>query len=300
MVLRLKITPRCAACILYARTRELEKVLEDVNEQIAYFSSLLEAVQLYFVPEAELTGLAVMSFKRLLSMVGSNPYDKEKAKVFSLALERAEAVRDLVEGARDVNARFRLALSASAMASRLEAHMFKYEPPSHVEVLAAKLSKDDTSKLLEMLSKGGYTIYYLPASIGELPYDYIVLDLLKENFDVRIVALVRQEPYMDYVTIDDVGEVDLEDHVDEVISYPSATLAKDEASELYERFAEPKSIVLVKGLLQSLYMANNPPAGLVFAVFQAYCDVAVKVFNTGLNSLNALILHEPQEYHTRS
>ncbi len=300
----MKITPRCAACILYARTRELERIFgstssEGVGDQVAYFSRLLEAVQLYFVPDVEVASLAAISFKRLVSMVGSNPYDREKQEVYDVAREKAKGVRDLVYGARTRQARLRLAVLASAMATRVESYMTSYEPPSQVEIIAAKLEKDDTPLMDHMLSTGGYTVYYLPASIAELPYDYILLDLLRESYDVRIIAMVRREPYMDFVTTNDLGLTELEDHVDEILEYPgSTTVTKDEAPEAYEKLQGEKIIVVVKGILQTLYMANNPPSDRVFGLFYAYCDVAARVLGTTLNSLNAMRIkgHGSQEY----
>ena len=286
----MKITPTCLSCILAVRALEIERISSGNAEAIAVFRDVLNTVGLYTGPHIELALSATMSFRRMKTSIG-RPYTREhKERMYRISAEAAKSVKDLIESAETPGDALRIALVTSALAARLEPspHVLvtSVEPPTSVEVIGARLGRDDSNEVLKRI-RAGMTIFFVTGSVGELPFDELLLEILGDEYNVRTIVFVRGSEFQDFVTIEDVEYTRLEKVADQIVNMGSdaATIIREEVAQFYERLKEA-DLVIIKGLLQTLYVYNNPLPVDTLALFYTPCKVAEKVLGTPINTAN--------------
>ncbi len=302
----MKARPMCAACMLVRRAVELEQVgSSKPSAAISWFRSILETANLYFGPDIEIALLASMTFRRLKSITGvEDPYEAVKRQEMELATRISGKVRDLIAKEEDGAKKLAIALSAASYATLVQRGLnnFYFSPAPALAVLneleaaltivGVKEGVVHVNRVVELLkARGSPTIYYLTGTVAELPFDMIVMDVLREEFNSYIVAIVRGKPYEDYVTAREAEEAGLGDHVDEVIETgtDSVTVTMEENASLYASLSSA-DLVIVKGELQALYYVNNPPGSPLLLLVATKCPVAARVLGVELNKVNIVLV----------
>jgi uncharacterized protein with ATP-grasp and redox domains len=291
------------ACALLKRAVELEMQEEDHTRKLAIYRKLLEAVNLYIGPDIEVAELATVSFRRLKSLLDCKPLYEDVIKLnLSKAMSRAKSIEESLDG-KPLDRRIADALRAASLATGYRPFntldRILAEPPTHVDLAALgtslRIGRDDTWQVIEKLysmRKDGGIIYYAFGSVFELPYDAIVIRLLRDELGLGVIGIARSDRYEDYVTASDLEATGVADLLSEVIDIGSdaATVMKDDNEHVYEQLNEA-SLVIVKGDIQTLYFYNNPPNAPVLFLFAAPCTVLSKLFNVPEKSFN-IILYE--------
>ena len=301
----MKARPICAACLLLRRAIELEQLGErKASAVISWFRSVLETATLYFGPDIEVTHLASMTFKRLRSITKvGDPYEHVKRQELEAAMNASEKLREAINAERDHMAKLKLALEVASYLTLVQRGLNNFffgaagplsvikDVETLVNVLPMQegvVNIDELADYLQAVSSP--TIYYLTGSVAELPFDEIVMDLLKEIYGAYVVAVVRSEPYEDYVTSREAEEAGLQDHADEVVEVEgSLTVTIEESSGLYASLSS-SDLVVVKGELQSLYFVNNPPGPAMLLLVTTRCPLAAKVLGIQPGKVNAVFV----------
>ncbi len=282
--------------MLLRRAFEIESLQQNLDVRVSWFRSIVETTSLYFGPDMEIALLATMSFRRLKSLVKQNdPYRvfHRKEKLVSIARERAEKLRSIVENRENPSEKLAVALRISSLATIVE-HEYsvleQVEPPGYDFFVNTKIfGRDDSSLFIEFIRSRPRTIAFIPASVAELPYDFILLDIMKKDFNAYITAFVRNGAFEDYTTIEDAEALGLDEHVDDVVDIGSdaATVLSDEVSNAFEKLIE-SDIVVVKGTLQTLHYANNRLKIPVLGLFYTKCQIAASVLGVEPGKANIL------------
>ena len=133
---------------------------------------------------------------------------------------------------------------------------------------------------LSEISKVGGTIYYLFASVFELPYDAIVVKILREDYGLDVIGIARNKRFEDYATVNDVEELGLGGLLTDLIDIgnDAVTVIREEHEHIYEQISK-SSLVIVKGCLQTLYFYNNPLDAPTLMLFTATCPILAAAFN---------------------
>ena len=131
------------------------------------------------------------------------------------------------------------------------------------------------------------TVFFVTSSVGELPFDELLLEILGDEYSARTIVFVRGSEFQDFVTIEDVEYTKLKKVADQIVNMGSdaATIIREEVAQFYERLKEA-DLVIVKGLLQTLYVYNNPLPVDTLALFYTPCKVVEKVLGTPINTVN--------------
>ncbi len=299
----MKITPLCASCILARRAVEVEEIVGDSTsseEKLSIYRSILETASLYMGPDIEAALFATMTFRRLKNLLNNpDPYSDQKRLVFQKAKERAVKIRDFIEGLDEVKERLRYAIHASTLASTsFSKHIFSKalpEPPTLNDVYTVQLLRDDSYAFYNFLESRtrtgkGVNIAYITGSVSELPYDYILLDILREEFGAFVYAIVRKGSYEDFVSVEDSEWTDIESHVDQVVSLESdvASIITDETPrQVISRIEEEVELVIVKNCLNTLTWKNLEYGKPWLAMFYAGCPIIASIFQVPPGTYNA-------------
>ncbi len=297
----MRLTPTCIACTLARRAAELEQLDIDNRKKLGIFRDLLDAVNLYIGPDIEVAVLESVVFRRFKTLLGGkNIYENLVKEKINAALTRANEIFEILKE-KPLEEKLRLALYASALATGynvLDApEKVLLEPPGPADLAligsSIKLGRDDSAKLIEYvkrLGESGGTVYYLFASVMELPYDKNVIKILVEDFGLGIVGVVRGARYRDFAIAEDLENYGLIEYVSEVLDMgsDSLTVTKDEHPHIYDQLNEA-SLVFIKSSEQAIYFHNNPLKSPNVLIFMAPCSVVAKAFGVPIKSLNIIV-----------
>jgi len=290
----LKLTPSCLACILASRALDIEKSIGDDAERLAVFHDVVNTVNLYTGPHIELALTATMSYKRLLASTRRSVYTPEiKERLYRVASEAARTIKGMLKTVEKKGERLRLALIASALASRMQPgpHFLvaSPEPPHAVDVVGARMGIDDSDAVASAL-KASPHIFYLTGSVEELPYDEILIELLRDEYGARVTLVVRGGEFQNFVTKDDLAYSSARSLADEILvtGGGEATIFPEEAGFIYERLKEA-DLLVVKGLLQTLYFHNNPVQVDTLSLLYVPCTVGERVLRVPRDTVNVVL-----------
>jgi uncharacterized protein with ATP-grasp and redox domains len=298
-VLVLQLVPYCVACSILKRTIELEYAEPDNVRKLAVLRELLESANLYIGPDIETVVFATVLHRRLKTLLGREDIYKPFIEaMLDRAVSRARSIEEsLSDASREEKASKAMLIAALATGYRPLGTPDKLleEPPSTVDLTVAgslRTGRDDTGKVLEhlkSLSERGGTVYYLFASVFELPYDAILIRILREDYGLDVIGVVRSQRYEDYVVAGDIDALGLGDILSDVINYGSdaATVIRDEHEHVFEQLNKA-SLVVVKGGFQSLYFHNNPLDAPTLMLFASSCPVISQAFNVPKRSINII------------
>lgn len=282
------------------RAIELDYAEPDNVRKLAILRELLESANLYIGPDIETVVFATVLHRRLKTLLGREDLYKPFIEaMLDRAVARAKSIEEsLAEMGREEKTGKALFISALATGYRPLGTPDKLleEPPSTVDLTVAgsiRIGRDDTRAVigkLSSLSEHGGTIYYLFASVFELPYDKILVRVLREEYGLDVIGVVRSKRYEDYATADDLDALGLSDLLTDVINYGSdaATVIKDEHEHVYQQLNNA-SLVIVKGGFQGLYFHNNKLAAPTLLLFSASCPVVAQAFNVPRRSVNIVL-----------
>ena len=119
------------------------------------------------------------------------------------------------------------------------------------------------------------TLLYLCDNAGEIVFDRILIEEIKDRFQIEITAAVRGEPVLNDVTMEDAEQVGLE-RVCRVITNGSnapGTLIGD-CSEEFLRFYRDADLVISKG--QGNFETLWGEKKNIFFLFKVKCDVVAR------------------------
>ncbi len=302
----MKARPACAACILLRRALELEQFSSGRGAaSLSWFRSVVETAGLYLGPDIEVALLASVTFRRLKTLLrNSDPYLHVKDRLLKWAMEVGEKVRELIERESELHVKLELALKAASyttMAERglnnfyvgtLEASKILGGVDTFLAVVGGRIGVNHVNKLVAALAaKKGITVYYLTGTVVELPFDMIVMDVLREGYGAYVVAVVRSEAYEDYVTVREAQQAGLQDHVDEIVETgsDSVTATLEDSKEVYTSMSSA-DLLIVKGAIQALYMLNNPPGPHLLLLVSTRCPIAASLLGVKPEAINIVFV----------
>jgi uncharacterized protein with ATP-grasp and redox domains len=217
----MKSDPRCAPCLLNRSLYEAELSTNDKSLVFEAIKGGLEYLQEHFCEGVRATDVSTGIHRRVYSILGDDdPYREMKAQCNAIAAGMMPAVRKAIAGAPPGD-RFRLAVLASIVGNNfdfgLQEHQVEVDDFEGLfeEEMRRGLDVDDTDAILR-LATGGRAVY-LTDNCGEIYFDEIVLELLKEA-GAHVTLVVRGGNIVTDATMEDVRRMGLGEKVDEVLT----------------------------------------------------------------------------------
>jgi uncharacterized protein with ATP-grasp and redox domains len=183
---------------------------------------------------------------------------------------------------------FRLAVEWAIAANHLDFRTvgtgYGFAPDEIEEMLKAKLAKgfavDEFDKLWDIVH-GVQEILYIPDNVGELAFDNIVLDYLRD-FGCRTVVPYRGGPITSDATLEDFEFLNTPAHAGKVICAGPDTLgiSLEEASDELTAALQSAELIITKGQANfyAMYSAKDTLPGRIACLFTCKCDVVASLF----------------------
>ena len=115
---------------------------------------------------------------------------------------------------------------------------------------------------------------------GEIVFDKILIETIKESFDIEFTAVVRGGPIINDVTIDDAKYVGIDQYAEIVEASYAAPGALARKDERLKNLFDDSDLIISKG--QGNFESLSESRWRVYFLFLAKCDVVAELTGTAL------------------
>jgi uncharacterized protein with ATP-grasp and redox domains len=212
----MKSDPRCAPCLLNRSLYEAELSTKDKSLIFKAVQGGVEYLEEHFYEGVRATDISTGIHRKVYSILGDDdPYREMKAQSNAIAARMMPAVRKAIAGAPPED-RFRLAVLASIVGNNFDFGLQEHQMEVNgfealfEEEMKRGLDIDDTGAILSLASGG--RVVYLTDNCGEIYFDELVLELLK-NAGASVTLVVRGGNIVTDATMEDVRAMKLGEKV---------------------------------------------------------------------------------------
>lgn len=231
--------------------------------------------------------LHTYAFRLVQKITGNNnPFAHLKRESNRIAMKLAPLLKKELSrlGFRDA---FRFAALGAICGNSIDFEVEGYEvsmedlEKSLMKCLKGKLTIDDTSKLMKALSEARLALYLLD-NAGEIVFDKVFIEFIKENYPVKVLAVVKSAPIMNDATLEDALQTGL-NNVAEVITTGSSSIGLnlDECSKEFMEHLERAELIIAKGqgYYESVTEIEKDLHKPIVYMLRAKCSAVAKSLN---------------------
>jgi len=250
----LKVEAECAACIV---NRAVAEAMEATTNPALRFRVMVELFKLLsreFKPTAVPAYLGTKRDRLIKRITGNdNPYRREKRRSNEKALKLLPYARKIVEEGYTQRDRFKRACLCAIVGNIIEFHIpghkFTYGGLRKLFRDAGKdMVIDDVNKVYE-LTKKAQTVLYLTDNAGEIVFDTLLVEQLK-NMGVTVIVGVKGGPVLNDATLEDAEVSGMSKIADKVITTGTdavGLMLKEFSKEFLEVY-DSVDLVFAKGM----------------------------------------------------
>ena len=250
----MKVEAECAACIV---SRAVAEAMEATTNPALRFRVMVELFKLLsreFKPTAVPAYLGTKRDRLIKRITGNdNPYGREKRRSNEKALKLLPYARKIVEEGYTQRDRFKRACLCAIVGNIIEFHIpghkFTYGGLRKLFRDAGKdMVIDDVNKVYE-LAKKAQTVLYLTDNAGEIVFDTLLVEQLK-NMGVTVIVGVKGGPVLNDATLEDAEVSGMSKIADKVITTGTdavGLMLKEFSKEFLEVY-DSVDLVFAKGM----------------------------------------------------
>jgi uncharacterized protein with ATP-grasp and redox domains len=250
----LKVEAECAACILSRAAAEAAEATTNPALRFRAMAEMLRLLNKEFKPTAVPAELGTKRDRLIKRITGNNdPYKRSKRISNEKALKLLPYARKLVEEGYAQQDRFKRACLCAIVGNTMEfdipGHNFTFSSlRKNFREAAKDLVVDDTGKIYE-LAKRAHTILYLTDNAGEIVFDTLLVEQLK-NMGLTVIVAVKGEPVINDATLEDAEVSGMSKIADKVITTgtDAVGLALKEVSQEFLDVYNSVDIIFAKGM----------------------------------------------------
>ncbi len=250
----MKVEPECAACILSRGAAEVKEATTNPALRYRAICDLLRLLAKEFRPTAVAADLGTKRDRVIRRVTGSvDPYKRSKKISNEKALKLLPYARKLVEEGYAQEDRFKRACLVAMVGNLIE-----FDIPGHRASFSSlrksfrEASKDlvinDTNRAYE-LAKKAHTVLYLADNAGEIVFDTLLVEQLR-NMGVTVVVAVKGGPVINDATLEDAEVSGMTKIADKIITTGTDAVgfaAKEVSQEFIDAY-DSADLVIAKGM----------------------------------------------------
>jgi uncharacterized protein with ATP-grasp and redox domains len=271
-----KVDVECAPCLLYRGYRELSKATDDMETRFQVMEALLKLEQSEFGPEAVPAVLGTKRDRLIKVMTGvADPYQQDKKRSNSYALMLYPGLRERVLSKGGGWGSFSEAVRLSILGNSIEMDVLDHNfSPEDISRLVEPLPLGiDTSKEIFELAKKSKSVLFICDNAGEIVFDRILVERIKE-LGARCTVAVKEGPVLNDATLLDAHEAGLDEVADEIITTGSDSVGVflEDSSEKFREVFEDSGLVVAKGMGNYETLTEESLSVPVAHLLLAKCD----------------------------
>jgi uncharacterized protein with ATP-grasp and redox domains len=280
----LKVEAECVACIIGRAAAEAKEATTNPALRFRAMTDLLRLLTKEFRPTAVPADLGTKRDRLIKRVTGNNdPYKRSKRISNEKALKLLPYARKLVEEGYTQQDRLKraclYAIVGNIMEFDIPGHRFTFSSLRKGFREAAKdLVVDDISEIYELAKKAS-TVLYLTDNAGEIVFDTLLVEQLK-NMGLTVIVAVKGEPVINDATFEDAEASGMSNIADRIINTGTDAVgfAPKEVSAEFLDVYNSVDLVFAKGMgyAETLteYKLKKPHASL----FRTKCNPVANFF----------------------
>ncbi|MEM3090851.1 MAG: ARMT1-like domain-containing protein [Candidatus Bathyarchaeia archaeon] len=280
----MKVEAECAACIINRGAAEIKEATTNPALRFRAMMELLYMLSKEFKPSAVPADLGTKRDRVIKRVTGNNdPCKRSKRLCNENALKLLPYAKKLVEEGYTQQDRFKRACLCAMVGNTMEfdipGHRFTFRGlKKNLRDAGKDLVIDDISKIYEVAKNSG-TILYLTDNAGEIVFDTLVVEQLK-NMGLKVIVAVKGEPVMNDATFEDAEFIGMTKIADKVITTgtDAVGLALKEVSAEFLNTYESADIVFAKGMGYAETFTEHKLKKPHALFFRAKCDPVANFF----------------------
>lgn len=280
----MKVEAECAACIL---NRASAEAIEATTNPALRFRAMNEVIRLLykeFRPTAVPADLGTKRDRIIKRVTGNNdPYMRSKRISNEKALKLLPYARKMVEDGYAQQDRFKKACLCAMVGNIMEfdipGHKFTFSILRKSFREAAKdLAIDDTGKIYE-IAKGARKVLYLADNAGEIVFDTLLVEQLK-NMGLTVIVAVKGGPVINDATLVDAEVSGMNKIADKIITTgtDAVGLAVKEVSPEFLEVYNSVDVVFAKGMGYAETLTEYKLRKPHVLLFRAKCNPVANFF----------------------
>jgi hypothetical protein len=283
--LSMRFSPECVPCLLNRVIYETELVApEKVAEALSASMSILSNTDWSHRNSAE---VATTVHRKVYEISGSNdPYKDLKRRSDEAAETIFERTERFVQGSKD---RFEAAALCSIAGNVLDFGIdVGFERPEQLgakfEALVQEgLTINDLPEARRLLTKAGKVVYLLD-NCGESVFDRLLVKEVKA-LGPKVIGVVKGEPILTDVTMEDALRVHLDSCFDELISTEEFAVGIDlkRAGSRLRKEIDEADLIIAKGMA-NLESLSDEPVRPVLYLLRTKCTPVAKAIGSKRNA----------------
>jgi len=250
----LKVEAECAACILSRGAAEAIEATPNPALRFRAMAELLRLLYKEFRPTAVPADLGTKRDRLIKRITGNNdPYKRSKRISNEKALTLLPYAKKMVEEGYTQQDRFKKACLCAMVGNIMEfdipGHKFTFNILRKSFREAAKdLAINDSNEIYE-LTKEAHTVLYLADNAGEIVFDALLVEQLK-NMGLTVIVGVKGGPVINDATLEDAEVSGMSKIADKIITTgtDAVGLAIKEASTEFLDVYNSVDIIFAKGM----------------------------------------------------
>lgn len=250
----MKVEPECAACILSRASAEAAEATPNPAFRFRCMNEVLRLLSKEFKPTAVPADLGTKRDSIIRWVTGNpDPYKRIKRTSNEKALKLLPYARKLVEAGYNQQDRFKKACLCAIVGNIME-----FDIPGH-KFTSSTLRKnfqdankdliiDDTSKIYE-LAKKAQTILYLTDNAGEIVFDTLLVEQLK-NMGLKVIVAVKKGPVINDATLEDAEASGMTRKADRILTNGTDSVGLDikKISAEFHDIYKSVDLIFAKGM----------------------------------------------------
>ena len=223
----MKHAPDCVPCLLgrvlfQSRLPDNGKESESVTAALKTFAEKISE-------EPNSARVATFVHRSSYEALGvKDPYLDLKIRADETALRYGERVKAFIENSDN---KFRAAVKIAILGNIMDFGAgLAIDSPDEFDgifesLLGMELAVDHTEEMMNIFKKGG-SVVYLFDNCGETVLDMYLIDQIR-SMGNKVIGVVRGEPILNDVTLDDAARIGLEDHLDSILTTGAFAIGVD-------------------------------------------------------------------------
>ena len=280
----MKVEPDCVACIISRGVAEVDEATSNPALRFKAMSELLRLLIKDFRPSAVPANLGTQREVVVRWVTGNaDPYKRIKRLSNEKALKLLPYARKLVEQGYTVQDRFKRACLCAIVGNVMEfdipGHRFTFNGLKKAFRDAAKdLVIDDTNSVYELARKA-HTVLYLTDNAGEIVFDTLLVEQLK-NMGLTVTVAVKGGPVINDATMEDAEVSGMCKVADRVITTGTdcVGMVMDKVSSEFLKEYDCVDIVFAKGMGYAETLTEYKLKKPHFLLFRTKCSPVANFF----------------------
>lgn len=284
----MKVHYECAACFLRQAREALDMATSDESLKMEVMEEITQSLGESFHLGAVSNQIGTGIHRTIKRKTGNpDPYEIQREKCNQIALKFLQSVKEILEEENTLKSYLKAAIAGNVIdfgALGLEMDIEKLL----LDTMQKDLAIDHSQELEKELEKA-QNVLYLADNIGEIVFDKLLVEKLKE-YDVDVLVALKENPILNDACIPDALEIGM-DEVAELISIGTDSIGViyQDLSEDFKAIFYQADVVIAKGLgnyegLDEMDIKDKP----VFCLLNAKCRPLAR--NIGVNVGDSVIL----------